>query len=84
MNYPDRGATVYQDFIYLLYFVCTNLAILGLLGGLLFLVMLQYGYKSITIKFNKRNKLLKQIKHNEKIKEKSYMNRLENRVKKKK
>lgn len=81
MNYPERGATIYQDLVYVLFFLCTNIFILTALIGLVFVIMLSYGYKSITIKFNKRNKLLKQLKNKQKLKEKSYMSRLEKKVK---
>lgn len=83
MNYPDRGATIYQDLIYLLFFICTNFFILLVLCGIVFIVMLKCGYKSITIKFNKRNKLLKKIRHSQKIKEKSYLNKLDKKLKQK-
>lgn len=83
MNYPERGATIYQDLVYLVFFVCTNVFILAALAALVFVIMLRYGYKSVTIKFNKRNKLVKQLKNEQKLREKSYMNRLENKVKKK-
>lgn len=82
MNYPERGATIYQDLLYLVFFVCTNVFILAALAALVFVIMLRYGYKSVTIKFNKRNKLIKQIKNEQKIKEKSYISRLEKKINK--
>lgn len=81
MNYPERGATIYQDLVYVLFFLCTNVFILAALAGLVFVVMLNYGYKSVTIKFNKRNKLKKELKRLHKRKEKSYMSKLENKIK---
>ncbi len=81
MNYPERGATAYQDLVYLLFFVCSNIFILVGLAGIVFLVMLKYGYKSITIKFNKRNKLIKELKNLQKRKEKSYISKLEKKMK---
>lgn len=80
----DRGSSVYQDLAYLFYFIITNAVIMTVLVGLIFVVMLQYGYKSVTIKFNKRNKSLKQTKHNEKLKETAYLSKLEKKIKKKK
>lgn len=83
MNYPERGTTVYQDVIYLLFFISTNFFILSAFVGIIFLIMLRCGYKSITIKFNKKNKLLKQSKNTEKIKEKFYFSKLEKKLKNK-
>lgn len=76
-----RGDSVYQDLSYILYFILTNMVIISIFVGLVLIIMLHYGYKSITIKFNKRNKLQKQIKKQQKRKEKQYLNSLEKRIK---
>jgi hypothetical protein len=80
-DYPDRGATAYQDFMYVICLLFTNILVLVAVIGIIFIFMLHYGYKSITIKFSKKNKLLRQIKHNEKMKEKSYIDRLDKKFK---
>lgn len=84
MNYPDRGATIYQDLTYLVSLVFTNAIILGVLSlGLLFF-MTHYGYKTITIKFSKKNKYLKTLKKYQKHKEEKYLSKLETNLGKKK
>ena len=82
----DRGSSVYQDLFYICYIVLTNMAILSaLIFGIIFL-MFHYGYKGVTIKINKKNKLVKQLKKQHKSQEKKYLDRLENNlnIKKKK
>ena len=77
----DRGSSVYQDLFYIAYIVLTNVAIMAaLLFGLIFL-MAHYGYKSVTIKLNKKNKLIKALKNHQKSKETNYISRLENNLK---
>ena len=80
----DRGSSVYQDLWYVFYMVVTNAAIMTVLFIGLMVFMTHYGYKSITIKLNKKNKLIKQFKKHQKQKEKNYINRLETNLHSKK
>lgn len=80
----DRGSSVYQDLFHIFYMVVTNAAIMATLIASVFLYMAHRGYKNITIKFKKDNKIIKQIKHNQKMKESAYISQLETKVKKKK
>ena len=73
----DRGNTVYQDLWYIFYMVVTNAAILTVLFFCLLFFMAHYGYKSITIKLNKKNQLVKQLRKHQKFQEKKYINKLE-------
>lgn len=84
MNNMDRGSSVYQDLIAIFYMVITNAAIMVALFGCLCFYMAHYGYKNITVKFKKHNKILKQLKQHRKLKENKYIDDLEKSVKKKK
>ena len=84
MNYPDRGATIYQDLMYVASLVFTNAIILGVLSICLLFFMTHYGYKTITIKFSKKNKYLKTLKKYQKHKEEKYLGKLETNLRQKK
>lgn len=77
MNYPDRGATIYQDLMYVVSLVFTNAIILGVLSVCLLFFMTHYGYRTITIKFSKKNKYLKTLKKYREHKENKYLTKLE-------
>jgi hypothetical protein len=84
MQYPDRGATIYQDFIYVFYMVVTNAAIMSVLLIAIVFFMSRYGYKTIHIKLSKKNKYLKQLKKQQKRQENKYIDGLHKKVKIKK
>jgi hypothetical protein len=84
MQYPDRGSTVYQDLIYVFYMVATNAAIMSILLIALAFFMSHYGYKTIHIKFSKKNKYLKQLEKKQKRQEDRYIDGLHKKVKTKK
>lgn len=72
----DRGSSIYQDLLYIFYMVATNAAILLVLFLCLVFFMAHYGYKTITIKLNKKNKFIKQLKKYRKLQEENYLDKL--------